>query len=89
MPLELHRETEDRLTRLVARGPPVPLGADVAHPVEAAELHARPLRREPAGLRDLADELLDAYNGTGTAIKKKEDMHKMAEANKAFAHYKW
>lgn len=37
----------------------------------------------------LADELLDAYNGTGTAIKKKEDMHKMAEANKAFAHYKW
>lgn len=37
----------------------------------------------------LADELLDAYNNTGTAIKKKEDMHKMAEANKAFAHYKW
>ncbi|MDP2791474.1 MAG: 30S ribosomal protein S7 [Rectinemataceae bacterium] len=37
----------------------------------------------------LADELLDAFNGTGTAIKKKEDMHKMAEANKAFAHYKW
>ena len=38
---------------------------------------------------NLADELLDAFNGTGTAIKKKEDMHKMAEANKAFAHYKW
>ena len=37
----------------------------------------------------LADELMDAYNGTGTAIKKKEDMHKMAEANKAFAHYRW
>lgn len=37
----------------------------------------------------LADELLDAFNGTGSAIKKKEDMHKMAEANKAFAHYKW
>lgn len=37
----------------------------------------------------LADELLDAYNGTGSAIKKKEDMHKMAEANKAFAHYRW
>ena len=37
----------------------------------------------------LADELLDAFNGTGTAIKKIEDMHKMAEANKAFAHYKW
>ena len=37
----------------------------------------------------LADELFDAFNNTGTAIKKKEDMHKMAEANKAFAHYKW
>jgi small subunit ribosomal protein S7 len=37
----------------------------------------------------LADELLDAYNNTGTSIKKKEDMHKMAEANKAFAHYRW
>ena len=37
----------------------------------------------------LADELMDAYNGTGTAIKKKEDMHKMAEATKAFAHYRW
>ena len=37
----------------------------------------------------LAAELLDAYNSTGTAFKKKEDTHKMAEANKAFAHYRW
>lgn len=37
----------------------------------------------------LAAELWDAYNNTGTAIKKKEDTHKMAEANKAFAHYRW
>jgi len=37
----------------------------------------------------LAAELLDAANNTGTAIKKKEDTHKMAEANKAFAHYRW
>ena len=37
----------------------------------------------------LANELLDAYNNTGTAYKKKEDTHKMAEANKAFAHYRW
>ncbi len=37
----------------------------------------------------LASELLDAFNSTGTAYKKKEDMHKMAEANKAFAHYRW
>ncbi len=37
----------------------------------------------------LSQELLDAYNGTGTAFKKKEDTHRMAEANKAFAHYRW
>jgi small subunit ribosomal protein S7 len=37
----------------------------------------------------LADELMDAFNNTGTAVKKKEDTHKMAEANKAFAHYRW
>ncbi|MBR7064197.1 MAG: 30S ribosomal protein S7 [Treponema sp.] len=37
----------------------------------------------------LCSELIDAYNNTGTAFKKKEDTHKMAEANKAFAHYRW
>jgi small subunit ribosomal protein S7 len=37
----------------------------------------------------LAAELLDAYNSTGTAFKKKEDTHRMAEANKAFTHYRW
>ncbi len=37
----------------------------------------------------LADELIDAANNTGSAVKKKIDTHKMAEANKAFAHYKW
>src|SRR2546426_7702015 len=37
----------------------------------------------------LADELIDAANARGGAIKKKEDVHRMAEANKAFAHYRW
>jgi small subunit ribosomal protein S7 len=37
----------------------------------------------------LAGEILDAYNNRGNAIKKKEDVHKMAEANKAFSHYNW
>ena len=37
----------------------------------------------------LADEILEAYKGQGAAIKKKEDTHRMAEANKAFAHYRW
>ena len=37
----------------------------------------------------LADEIIDAAKGTGASVKKKEDTHKMAEANRAFAHYKW
>ncbi len=37
----------------------------------------------------LADELVDAYNSTGAAFKKKEDVHRMAEANKAFSHIRW
>lgn len=37
----------------------------------------------------LAGELIDAYNNTGAAVKRKEEMHRMAEANKAFAHYRW
>ena len=37
----------------------------------------------------LASELMDAFNNAGGAVKKKEDMHRMAEANKAFAHYRW
>lgn len=39
--------------------------------------------------RALAIELLDAYSGQGAAVKKRDDTHKMAQANKAFAHYKW
>jgi small subunit ribosomal protein S7 len=39
--------------------------------------------------RALATELLDAYKGEGSAVKKREDTHKMAEANRAFAHYRW
>jgi len=46
--------------------------------------------RSEKAMRDrLAGELLDAYNNTGTSVKKKEDTHKMAEANRAFAHYRW
>jgi small subunit ribosomal protein S7 len=37
----------------------------------------------------LAAELLDANNGIGSSVKRKEDMHKMAESNKAYAHYRW
>ncbi|MBI3088116.1 MAG: 30S ribosomal protein S7 [Candidatus Omnitrophica bacterium] len=49
---------------------------------------ARNRRGSPMAKR-LSDELLAAYKGEGTAVKKREDMHKMAEANRAFAHYRW
>ena len=68
-------------------------------------LEVRPERRETLGLRwltnysrtrgertmkeRLAGEIMDAINSTGGAYKKKEDVHKMAEANKAFAHFRW
>ena len=47
------------------------------------------LRSERTMEERLAGELMDAFNNTGAAVKKKEDTHKMAEANKAFAHYRW
>ncbi len=68
-------------------------------------MEVRPERREALGLRflvnyarergektmeeRLANEILDAANNTGGAVRRKEDLHKMAEANKAFAHYRW
>ena len=75
-------------------------GANYQVPIEV-----RPDRRQTLGLRwltkytrergekymyeRLAKELIDASNNTGASVKRKEDTHKMAEANKAFAHYRW
>lgn len=75
-------------------------GANYQVPIEV-----RPERRQTLGIRwlvrytkargekgmveRLAKEIIDASNNTGATIKKKEDTHKMAEANKAFAHYRW
>ena len=75
-------------------------GANYLVPMEV-----RPARRQTLGLRwltaysrargertmaeRLAGELMDAANNTGAAVKKREDTHKMAEANKAFAHFRW
>ena len=75
-------------------------GANYQVPIEV-----RPARRQTLGLRwltqytrargektmseRLAKELMDAANNTGASVKKKEDTHKMAEANKAFAHFRW
>ncbi len=68
-------------------------------------MEVRPERKQTLGLRwltlysrqrsektmkeRLAAEIMDAINGTGSAVKKREDTHKMAEANRAFAHYRW
>ena len=49
---------------------------------------ARTKKGKPMEIK-LADELMEAYKGEGAAIKKREDTHKMAESNKAFAHYRW
>ena len=75
-------------------------GANYQVPIEV-----RPDRSQALGLRwlvqyarlrgghsmaeNLANEIVDAANGTGAAVKKREDTHRMAEANKAFAHYRW
>ena len=75
-------------------------GANYQVPIEV-----RPDRSQALGLRwlvqyarlrgghsmseNLANEIIDAANGTGAAVKKREDTHRMAEANKAFAHYRW
>ena len=47
------------------------------------------LRNEKSMEDKLAAEIIDAANGTGASVKKREDIHKMAEANKAYAHYRW
>ena len=47
------------------------------------------LRHEKSMEERLASEIIDAANGTGASVKKRDDVHKMAEANKAYAHYRW
>ena len=47
------------------------------------------LRHEKTMEQRLAGEIMDAANGTGASVKKKDDTHRMAEANKAYAHYRW
>ena len=75
-------------------------GATYQVPVEVQARRARTLavrwlvqfarsRREKSMAERLANELLDASNGIGASVKRREDMHKMAESNKAFAHYRW
>jgi small subunit ribosomal protein S7 len=99
-PLEVFLKALDNVKPLVEVKSRRVGGATYQVPIEIREA-----RREALGMRwiisaararaghqmseRLSSELMDAYNNTGTAFKKKEDTHKMAEANKAFAHYRW
>ena len=75
-------------------------GSNVQVPIEVSEERSQVLGlrwltqyarlRGGRGMAEkLANEIIDASNGTGASVKKREDTHKMAEANKAFAHYRW
>lgn len=99
-PLEILNEALKNATPLLEVKARRVGGANYQVPVEV-----RPERRQTLAVRwlvsyargrsghsmqeKLAAELLDAANGTGGAVKKKEDTHRMAEANRAFAHYRW
>ena len=69
---------------------PMEVSADRAQSLALRWLHTAAKTRGGKSMAEkLANELIDASNNTGGAVKKKEDVHKMAEANKAFAHYRW
>ena len=99
-PMEVYTQAlENIMTSLEVKARRVG-GATYQVPIEV-----RPERRQTLGLRwlttyarargektmkeRLAGEIMDAMNGTGGAVKKRDDVHKMAEANKAFAHFRW
>ena len=99
-PLEVYQEAMENIMPLLEVKARRVEGSNYQVPMEV-----RPERRTTLGLRwltlyarqrsektmkeRLANEILDAVNNQGGAVKKKEDTHKMAEANKAFAHYRW
>lgn len=99
-PMEVFEQAMKNITPLVEVRARRVGGANYQVPVEV-----RPERRQTLAIRwlvgyarkrgektmaeRLAGELMDAYNSTGGSVKKKEDTHKMAEANRAFAHYRW
>ena len=99
-PLEAFKEAMDNIMPVLEVKARRVGGATYQVPMEV-----RPERRQTLGLRwitrysrernektmkeRLANEIMDAINGSGSSVKKREDTHKMAEANKAFAHYRW
>ncbi|HQK80901.1 MAG TPA: 30S ribosomal protein S7 [Thermotogota bacterium] len=99
-PLEVFKKTMDNIQPVVEVKPRRVGGATYQVPVEVTERRkaslgirwlikaSRSKKGRPMKTR-LSEEILAAYENTGNAVKKREDTHKMAEANRAFAHFKW
>ncbi len=99
-PLEVYHKALDNVRPVLEVRPRRVGGATYQVPIEVQEprktslairwivaaaraKHGRPMKVK------LAEEIMNAYNNTGAAVKKREDVHRMAEANRAFAHYRW
>ncbi len=99
-PLEVYHKALDNVRPVLEVRPRRVGGATYQVPIEVQEPRktslairwivnaARAKSGKPMKVR-LAEELMNAYNNTGAAVKKREDVHRMAEANRAFAHYRW
>ncbi|HNR63997.1 MAG: 30S ribosomal protein S7 [Thermotogaceae bacterium] len=99
-PLEVFKKAMDNIQPIVEVKPRRVGGATYQVPIEVTERRkaslgirwlikaSRSKKGRPMKTR-LSDEILAAYENTGNAVKKREDTHKMAEANRAFAHFKW
>ncbi len=99
-PLEVFHKALDNVRPVLEVRPRRVGGATYQVPIEVQEPRrtslairwivaaARAKKGKPMKVK-LAEEIMAAYNNTGTAVKKKEDVHRMAEANRAFAHYRW
>ncbi|RKQ60368.1 SSU ribosomal protein S7P [Thermovibrio guaymasensis] len=99
-PLKVFHKAVENVKPLMEVRPRRVGGATYQVPMEVSErrqmhlalkwlVDAARARSERGMVNKLANEIIDAYNERGGAFKKKEDTHKMAEANKAFAHYRW
>ncbi len=99
-PLEVYHKALDNVRPILEVRPRRVGGATYQVPIEVQEPRktslairwivaaARAKRGRPMKVK-LAEEIMNAYNNTGVAVKKREDVHRMAEANRAFAHYRW
>ncbi len=99
-PMEVYMKALENVTPLLEIKSRRVGGSNVQVPIEVTDLRGQALAlrwivnyaklRNGKGMAvNLANEIMDAANGVGGAVKKREDTHKMAEANKAFAHYRW